>query len=90
MLELGEHSPSLHTSTGEKAREAGVDLLVCVGEQSKNTAFAFGENSVCFGAEEGEKAAEYIKNTVSAGDTVLFKGSRGMKLETIMKKVFNI
>lgn len=90
MLELGEHSPSLHTRTGEKAREAGVDLLVCVGEQSKNTAFAFGANSVCFGAEEGEKAAEYIKNTVSAGDTVLFKGSRGMKLETIMKKVFNI
>ena len=90
MLELGEHSPSLHTCTGEKAREAGVDLLVCVGEQSKNTAFAFGENSVCFGADEGEKAAEYIKNTVSAGDTVLFKGSRGMKLETIMKKVFNI
>ncbi|MBO7737639.1 MAG: UDP-N-acetylmuramoyl-tripeptide--D-alanyl-D-alanine ligase, partial [Clostridia bacterium] len=90
MLELGEHSSSLHTRTGEKAREAGVDLLVCVGEQSKNTAFAFGANSVCFGAEEGEKAAEYIKNTVSAGDTVLFKGSRGMKLETIMKKVFNI
>ena len=90
MLELGEHSPALHAKTGGKAKETGVDLLVCVGEQSKNTAFAFGENSVCFGAEEGEKAAEYIKNTVSAGDTVLFKGSRGMKLETIMKKVFNI
>ena len=90
MLELGEHSPALHAKTGEKAKETGVDLLVCVGEQSKNTALSFGANAVCFGADEGEKAAEYIKNTVSAGDTVLFKGSRGMKLETIMKKVFNI
>lgn len=91
MLELGEHSPALHSSVGEKAAERGVDILICIGGQMKNAAKAFGgKNAVCFNADEGEKAAEYIKNTVSAGDTVLFKGSRGMRLETIMKKVFDI
>ncbi len=90
MLELGEHSPALHAQVGKKAAEQGVDLLICIGEQTKNSALSFGENSVCFNADEGEKAAEYIKNTFSAGDTVLFKGSRGMKLENIMKKVFDI
>ena len=90
MLELGEHSPALHAQVGKKAAEQGVEQLICIGEQTKNSALSFGENSVCFNADEGEKAAEYIKNTFSAGDTVLFKGSRGMKLENIMKKVFDI
>lgn len=90
MLELGEHSPSLHGYVGEKAAERNVDILVCIGEQMKNAAKAFGGKVKCFNADEGEKAAEYIKNTVSAGDTVLFKGSRGMRLEIIMKKVFDI
>ncbi len=90
MLELGDHSPSLHSGVGKRAAEKNVDILVCIGEQSKNTAVSFGGKAVCFNADEGEKAAEYIKNTVSAGDTVLFKGSRGMRLETIMKKVFEI
>jgi UDP-N-acetylmuramyl pentapeptide synthase len=63
---------------------------VCIGEQSKNTAVAFGKEAVCFDADQGEMAAEYIKNKVLAGDTVLFKGSRGMRLESVMKKVFDI
>ena len=89
MLELGDHSPSLHTAVGKKALEKA-DMLVCIGEQSKNTAAAFGKEAVCFDADQGEKAAEYIKNKVLAGDTVLFKGSRGMRLESVMKKVFDI
>lgn len=89
MLELGDHSPSLHRLVGKKASEKA-DMLVCIGEQSKNTAVAFGKEAVCFDADQGDMAAEYIKNKVLAGDTVLFKGSRGMRLESVMKKVFDI
>jgi UDP-N-acetylmuramoyl-tripeptide--D-alanyl-D-alanine ligase len=44
MLELGDHSPSLHTAVGKKASEKA-DMLVCIGEQSKNTAVAFGKTA---------------------------------------------
>lgn len=88
MLELGDHSPALHSEVGQKAQ---VDILVCYGDQMKYAAKnSKAKTTVCFAADEGEKAAEYIKNTVSKGDTVLFKGSRGMRLETVMKKVFNV
>lgn len=91
MLELGEHSPSLHRKVGEMVSAIKADVLVCIGEQTKNAASVCKAPVIkCFASSDDPLAAEYIKNTVLSGDTVLFKGSRGMRLETIMKKVFEI
>lgn len=90
MLELGKDSAKYHKTVGEYVPLSAADELLC-----------FGENSVCYidGAKEkgfdAEKArhfdsrealADYLKGKVTKGDAVLFKGSRGMKLE----EVFNI
>lgn len=91
MLELGEHSAELHRLVGNKVSAVNADVFVCIGEQMKNAASVCTAGEIkCFSSSDDPVAAEYIKNKVSAGDTVLFKGSRGMRLETIMKKVFDI
>ncbi len=90
MLELGESASALHASIGENVKAAGVDILVTVGALAKNIANSAEVESVCFAADESDNAAMYIKKKILSGDTVLFKGSRGMHLETVMKKVFDI
>lgn len=82
MLEMGTQKAERHADIGKYAAEHGVELLLCVGELSKNT---------CRGAEEiralhFESNAELIKELpklIEKGDTVLVKASHSMKLEEI-------
>ncbi len=87
MLELGPEGPDLHAHTGRAAARAGVDLLVTVGELSRETARAArGERieeivEVC----DAKAAARYVRASVRSGDAVLVKGSRGMQLEIVVR-----
>jgi UDP-N-acetylmuramoyl-tripeptide--D-alanyl-D-alanine ligase len=87
MLELGPEGPDLHAHTGRAAAHAGVDLLVTVGELSRETARAArGEGieeivEVC----DAKAAARYVRASVRSGDAVLVKGSRGMQLEIVVR-----
>jgi UDP-N-acetylmuramoyl-tripeptide--D-alanyl-D-alanine ligase len=85
MLELGPDAPSLHASVGRAVAAAGVEVLLGIGALSANTVEAARES----GVEIAEHAADTgvavarLDELIRAGDTVLVKGSRGMKLETI-------
>lgn len=85
MLELGSNSPEYHRETGRYI--AGTDVT---------DVLLFGEMATCIG--EGIKAhssinvtsfanrdeiIEYLKKNLLPGDAVLFKGSRGMKLNEV-------
>lgn len=88
MLELGDYAPECHRQTGRLAAENGVDLLVCVGENSVYTveeARRCGVESVWF--DNNNDASRYIIERLKPGDTLLFKASRGMKFETIADAV---
>lgn len=90
MLELGDMSRELHEKVGEMAVEAGIDKIICYGDMAKYTAQRADEMGLHTGfTSDREMLAEYIVKTVKAGDVVLFKGSRGMKLEEIIKKVYD-
>lgn len=85
MLELGKNSARYHKTVGEYVPSSKADELLCFGENSayyiegaKEKGFP-SENTRHF--DSREELAEYLKGKVSAGDAVLFKGSRGMKLE---------
>lgn len=88
MLELGERSELLHEEVGKSAAEAGVDILVTVGERAEAIAKAAslaGLRSVYhLGRDE---AAAFIKAELRPGDTLLVKASRGMALEKIIKLI---
>lgn len=85
MAELGEKSPEYHAETGAYAVAKGVSKLVLIGKFARFTAEgAKGGDFVIF--ESLSEAERYLKENLKTGDTVLFKGSRIMKLEELAEK----
>ncbi len=86
MLELGRSAERFHREIGEAAAQCGLDLLICVGEQSTLMAEAAGQKGMADRVHHFRHTAEakpWIKRHVRAGDLVLFKASRGVRLEEI-------
>ncbi len=87
MLELGEAAKEGHRQVGEAAARHGVELLVTVGELSRETAAGArgaGLNDAgVVTCRDNNEALEVLQNRVRRGDVVLVKGSRGMRMEEI-------
>ncbi|MCX7598600.1 MAG: UDP-N-acetylmuramoyl-tripeptide--D-alanyl-D-alanine ligase [Armatimonadetes bacterium] len=84
MLELGELAEEAHRAVGRQAAEAGVAVMVAVGE----LAGLAGETAQGVGVEvhfaaDAEDAARIACALVKPGDTVLVKASRAMGLEVV-------
>lgn len=81
MRELGEYQQTEHEHIGALAAEAGVDTLALFGgEELEATALGFRKqrpNGKAMRFEGVLEMAQAIKQQLSSGDTVLFKGPRG-------------
>ncbi len=90
MFELGEKSEEYHREVGRYAAESGVQLFIGVGERSRfaceSAAEILGAERVAYFAEKSDLESQ-IENFIGSGDVVLVKGSRGMAMETIVKKI---
>jgi UDP-N-acetylmuramoyl-tripeptide--D-alanyl-D-alanine ligase len=90
MRELGASAAELHRRTGE-AVGAKLDLLVAVGELAEH--FLEGGRQAGLGADalqalpDAAAAAAAVPGLLRAGDAVLVKGSRGVKLESVVEAV---
>ena len=76
MKELGPEAPEHHREVGAHAREAGVELLVGVGEAARDYA---PDQLVA----DPTEAAELLAPLLGSGDAVLVKGSRAAGLELV-------
>jgi UDP-N-acetylmuramoyl-tripeptide--D-alanyl-D-alanine ligase len=88
MLELGRETRKRHLALGRQAAKYGVDRLYLLGRQARAVkAGALGagmeENRVAIGKNHGHIAA-LIRKHARRGDWILFKGSRGMKMENVL------
>ncbi len=83
MLELGENSYSIHRDTGKNLRFKISDLLA-IGADAKGFIDGFGRG---YFAANKEEAFEILPGMLNSGDTILFKSSRGLKLETMVEKL---
>ena len=85
ILELGKQSRTLHRLTGEYVGASGADLLYCCGNEAKyyvDGAVKKGmPQECCHYFESKQDMINALKNELKEGDAVLFKASRGMKLE---------
>lgn len=85
MLELGKHSRSLHRLTGEYVGGSKAEFLYCCGNDSRyyvDGAVKKGMDAEsCHFFESKQDMIDALKKELREGDAVLFKGSRGMKLE---------
>jgi UDP-N-acetylmuramoyl-tripeptide--D-alanyl-D-alanine ligase len=86
MLELGAGAADLHRQCGEHMAAAGIDLVVGVRGEARSLvegAKDAGAQALFFNSPA--EAGEWLTREVRAGDAVLLKGSRGVKLETALE-----
>lgn len=86
MLELGSYSVAAHSECGKYAAEKGIDILFAYGKESENTAKAAAESGIgeIYTFSDENALADKLLHVIKSGDAVLFKASRGMKLENII------
>lgn len=85
MLELGEIAEAAHRQVGMEIVKQRIDLVVTVGNKShfiSSTASEYGVRSWHF--QNHASAAQALSTLLNIGDTVLFKGSRGMHMEELL------
>ncbi len=90
MLELGEMSTQLHSMVGEYVGKSLVDTLFCYGQQAKhigNTALTFNKKVYYF--DDKSLLTDTLKEYLLPNDVVLFKASRGMKLEEVINNLYD-
>ena len=90
MLELGSYSETAHRNVGEYAAECQIDMLYTYGKESEfmaGSAKKAGLKAV-FSFTDKSELTKALANELENGDTVLFKASRGMKLEEIFQELY--
>jgi UDP-N-acetylmuramoyl-tripeptide--D-alanyl-D-alanine ligase len=92
MLELGTATEFLHRQAGRWAAESGLDTLIAVGGAAQFMAeeavrAGMPPHSVHFFERSEGAAGEFVKQLAQPGDAILFKGSRGVRIELTMEKV---
>jgi UDP-N-acetylmuramoyl-tripeptide--D-alanyl-D-alanine ligase len=91
MLELGEASVELHKEAGAFCGKAGVDGIITLGDETVelNRAAAVQRRApgIISHFLDVVNLASYLDSLLSEGDGVLVKGSRGMKMETVIKEI---
>lgn len=90
MLELGEVSEKAHYGVGEKTVQNGIDAVFTYGERSLETARAAIDGGIpCVKSFTDKRAlSAALAAYLEEGDAVLFKASRGMKLEDVIYSVY--
>lgn len=91
MLELGERAKEFHYDIGKLVAKSKIDLLISVGELSKNIcqgAFDGGmEKGALLSCNSNQEAIDHLLGFARPGDAVLIKGSRAMKMEEITEGI---
>ncbi|HEX6709874.1 MAG TPA: UDP-N-acetylmuramoyl-tripeptide--D-alanyl-D-alanine ligase [Rubrobacter sp.] len=85
MFELGACARAYHQEAGKLAGKVGVDLLVCVGDEARWYAETFPGKALFY--EDAETAADALRDELRSGDYLIVKGSRGVGLDALTRKL---
>lgn len=90
MLELGDYSFEAHSSVGALAGEKKIDYLLAYGEHAKAYVSSAKQNGLenAFHFDSKQALCDKLLELAQSGDAVLFKGSRGMKLEEVISLAY--
>jgi len=94
MLEMGDESAFLHRKVGMIAAKEGVDHLLAMGKQASHLLAGAAEGGMekdqLSEAGDHEQLAAHVYSLLAAGDWVLVKGSRGMRMEKVVEALINL
>jgi len=86
MLELGPEAAMLHAGCGARMARSGVNIVIGVRGMAQHLVKAAQENGAeAIFVETPAEAGEWLKANLRAGDAVLLKASRGVRLEEALK-----
>jgi UDP-N-acetylmuramoyl-tripeptide--D-alanyl-D-alanine ligase len=91
MLELGQSTEPLHREIGKYAAMEGIDVLIGIRGAARfmvEEAVTAGlSDDAAFFFEDPAVAGDFLRSILQTGDAVLFKGSRGVKVERALDRV---
>ena len=91
--EVGSFSKEIHEKVGKEVAKNKIDMLVTVGEESKNIAKMAVEEGMnaknVYSCDLNEQAIKILNNMLVQGDTVLLKASNSMKFGEIYDGISN-
>ena len=91
MLELGEFEEKLHEDVGEEVYKNKIDILIVVGNASKNIAKKAKElgmeKSKIYVYDTNKEAIKTLKNIIQKDDYILIKASNRMNFDAIVKEL---
>ena len=89
MLELGKYSDVSHENVGKYTENKNIDILFTYGAKAKHIAEgAKGFVDEIKSFDDKTELAKALLETLKDGDAVLFKASRGMKLEDVINSLY--
>jgi UDP-N-acetylmuramoyl-tripeptide--D-alanyl-D-alanine ligase len=88
MLELGSFEAAGHRMVGQRARDVA-EVLVTIGPRARLIADEARQTGLPAGAvtefETADEALPFLRRLIGAGDVVLLKGSRGLRLDRLVR-----
>lgn len=91
MLELGEFSKDLHKKVGKEVAKNKIDILICVGNYSKNIAKEANKNGMnlenIYICENNKEAINILQKLLNQNDSILLKASNGLNFTEICTQI---
>ncbi|GAB1475178.1 UDP-N-acetylmuramoyl-tripeptide--D-alanyl-D-alanine ligase [Bacillota bacterium] len=91
MFELGDDEEKYHREVGEYASQKAIDVIISVGKNSEHISLAAKERGgQAFHFVSKDMLINVMAQWVRKGDAILVKGSRGMAMDEIARKLTEI
>ncbi len=88
MLELGQFAKEQHQNIGSKCFDLNIDIVFTIGVETINVHSKIGDKIINKHFDSKTDLIKSLKEIITKKDKILFKGSRGMKMEKIIEGVF--
>lgn len=79
--ELGSDSPKIHEQMGELIKASGVERLLAIGSDARNTVKVFGDGAAFF--DNQSDLIDVLKRELKGNEAILIKGSRAQRMENV-------
>ena len=89
MFELGDEAQAAHRRLGRHAAKVGLDRLIVLGEYAPEVAAGAQEEKMPVAAitqaTDHKGIVDDLRASATRGDVILVKGSRGMRMERVVR-----